>query len=480
MLGVLEFMAVPFLACIVLIGIHAYYGIHVIERGIIFVDLAMAQIAALGGMLAIFFHRQPNSALGYALSLLATTVGAAVLAYTRHRDQRVPQEAYIGIVYAVASAASVLLANWAPEGTEYVRAMLEGVLLWVPPQDVLLDAAIYAAIGGMHVFLFRRFWRVSTDYEGAITAGLPVRWLDFLFYASFGVVVIFSVRISGVLLVFCFLVIPAVIAALYVDGFARRLIVAYIVGTWLTMIGLMASWVYDTPSGPTVAVVFGLALIAAHLMRPWMCSPAAVHRRLAWTIMLFAVAAVVGVLGWQIRAGTRNGISTAVTPAEKPAQSFVKSDTTIPAEGMAESTAARPVSGNPVEWFRRLVQTTNPDDKARWYARICAVRLAEHDIAAIQQMAPSDWLSRYYWARILAEYGVPIGRETLCRLLQHDAIETARYRMDIVQWLEQHHIHIAYDPLTPRAEDYRRAVATCLQEIRRKGRDEGRKSREEK
>jgi zinc/manganese transport system permease protein len=281
MTQVLEFMGTPFLACLVLIGIHAYFGIHVIERGIIFVDLAMAQIAALGGMMAVFFHRTPNSPLGYALSLGSVVLGAFVLALTRHREQRVPQEAYIGIVYALALAASILLANWAPEGSEYVREMLEGVILWVRLRDVLLDAAVYGVIGLIHAGLFRRFWQISQDYEAARAAGIRVRWWDFVFYVTFGVVVIFSVRVAGVLLVFCFLVIPAVISALFLDGFLPRLLMAYGLGTLITVVGLLASWVYDVPSGPMVAVTFGVALLAAHLLRPWVTSASMGRRRLA-------------------------------------------------------------------------------------------------------------------------------------------------------------------------------------------------------
>lgn len=466
MAQVLEFMSTPFLACLVLIGIHAYFGIHVIERGIIFVDLAMAQIAALGGMMAVFFHRTPNSPVGYALSLGAVVLGAFVLAWTRHREQRVPQEAYIGIVYAVATAASILLANWAPEGSEYVKEMLEGIILWVRPRDVALDAAVYGVIGLVHALLFRRFWQISQDYEAARAAGVRVRWWDFVFYVTFGIVVIFSVRVAGVLLVFCFLVIPAVISALFLDGFLPRLLTAYGLGTLITVVGLLASWAYDAPSGPMVAVTFGAALLAAHLVRPWATAAPAWRRRLALAGVAAALLVALGILILQVQSGV---------PAARP---------TVHVHEPVETAEGPPAKAQPtnrrafrdtetesqllVDLYERLLRASDSAEKAdflreiqRQWPRPPATLPAE------LKHAPVAWIDRYFWARLMTDWGHPEGLPTLCRLLDDADLATARYRFDIVQTLERQGIHLDYDPLNPDPTRYHRAVEQCLAAVGR-------------
>lgn len=459
MAQVLEFMSTPFLACLVLIGIHAYFGIHVIERGIIFVDLAMAQIAALGGMMAVFFHRTPNSPLGYALSLGSVVLGAFVLALTRHRRQRVPQEAYIGIVYAVATAASILLANWAPEGSEYVKEMLEGIILWVRLRDVVLDAAVYAVIGLVHALLFRRFWRISQDYEAAQAAGVWVRWWDFVFYVTFGVVVIFSVRVAGVLLVFCFLVIPAVISALFLDGFLPRLLMAYGLGTLITVVGLLASWAYDTPSGPMVAVTFGAALLVAHLVRPWVMAASAWRRRTALTGVAAGLVTVLGLLVLRVQTGVP------VTPPATRAHGST-------AAGDAGTSQARtPPATDPGalrDLYRRLLLASDPTEKADLLAQIRRRwPRPPADLPDELKHAPPDWVDRYFWARLMADWGRPEGLPTLCRLLDDVDLATARYRFDILQTLGDHGIHLDYDPLNPDAARYHRAVEQCLAAVAR-------------
>jgi zinc/manganese transport system permease protein len=464
MTQVLEFMGTPFLACLVLIGIHAYFGIHVIERGIIFVDLAMAQIAALGGMMAVFFHRTPNSPLGYALSLGSVVLGAFVLALTRHREQRVPQEAYIGIVYALALAASILLANWAPEGSEYVREMLEGVILWVRLRDVLLDAAVYGVIGLIHAGLFRRFWQISQDYEAARAAGIRVRWWDFVFYVTFGVVVIFSVRVAGVLLVFCFLVIPAVISALFLDGFLPRLLMAYGLGTLITVVGLLASWVYDVPSGPMVAVTFGVALLAAHLLRPWVTSASMGRRRLALAGVAVSLVAVLSALILRVHSGG---------PQARPPVHGHGPPGAVEASPSGDAGFLRlsPLPGDSkalTDLYERLLQVTDPLEKADLLAQI--QRQWPHPpgtLPAELRRPPATWIDRYFWARLMTHWDQPEGLPTLCRLLDDPDLATARYRLDIIQILERRGVRLDYDPLNPEPTRYHQAVERCLAAVGR-------------
>ncbi len=271
----LELMLPALAAALVLVGIHGYLGIHVIAREVIFVDLALAQVAALGWAAAGLGMAVPIEALpgigpetaSYLTGLLATLVAAALLAATRLEDLPVPQEAIIGIVYVVASAATILLAAQAPRGSEHVQELLTGSLLWVTWPTVGKTAAVYAAVGAIHWLLRDRFLTISLDPERARREGWSLPWWDFLFYALFGVVVTSSVAIAGVLLVFTFLVIPAVIAFLFARRPASLLAVAWSTGTVATVVGLAVSYGTDLPTGPVVVCAFAVVLAGAFAVR---------------------------------------------------------------------------------------------------------------------------------------------------------------------------------------------------------------------
>jgi len=251
----------PFLMCLVLTGIHAYLGVHVLAREVVFVDIAMAQIAALGATVAFLLGHDVDHWESYAYSLGATLVGALVLAITRSRRRHVSQEAVIGIVYAVSSAAAVLVADRAPHGAEQVRTMLVGNLLAVRPFEVAKVFALYSLVGLMHWICRRPFLLISTDPAAAFAQGWRVRLWDFLFYASFGVVVASSVRIAGVLLVFSYLIVPALAGVLLGGTVASRLLIGWIFGTLVSVVGIVASAALDLPTGAAVVCAFGAALV---------------------------------------------------------------------------------------------------------------------------------------------------------------------------------------------------------------------------
>ena len=266
----LALLWVPFLMRLVLTGIHAYLGIHVIAREVVFVDIAMAQIAALGATAAFLFGFDLESWISYAAALAFTVLGAGVLALTRTRGRHVSQEAIIGVVYAVSAAGAVLLADRAPHGAEHIRAMLVGSLLSVGVEHVAKVAALYAAVGAVHWALRRRFMLISTDPEAAYRAGWNVRLWDFLFYATFGVVVTSSVRIGGVLLVFSYLIVPALAGIMLGGRTAARLGTGWVFGTVVSIVGIAASATLDLPTGATVVCAFGVTLLAlaiAQLLR---------------------------------------------------------------------------------------------------------------------------------------------------------------------------------------------------------------------
>ncbi len=265
----LALMWAPFLMCLVLTGIHAYLGIHVIAREVVFVDIALAQIAALGAAAALLVDVPMESPVAYATGLGATVLGAAVLALTRSRERRVSQEAVIGVVYAVSASAAVLLVDRAPHGAEHLRQMLVGSILAVTPSDVIRVAALYAVVGAFHWLCRRPFFLISTDPDAAYRAGWRVRLWDFLFYASFGLVVTSSVRVAGVLLVFSYLIVPALAGIILGGTIARRLWVGWTFGALVSLLGVLASALLDLPTGATVASMFGVTLLLwSGLARP--------------------------------------------------------------------------------------------------------------------------------------------------------------------------------------------------------------------
>ena len=257
----LSLMWVPFLMCLVLTGIHAYLGLHVIAREVVFVDIALAQIAALGATAAILVGFDIESGISYLFALGATMLGALVLSLTRSRERRVSQEAVIGVVYAVSAAAAVLLIDRAPHGAEHLRAMLVGNILTARGAEVVKVGALYGTIGIVHWFCRRPFFLISTDPDSAFRYGWHVRLWDFLFYATFGVVVTSSVRIAGVLLVFSYLIVPALAGIAVGGSMSRRLLIGWGFGTLVSVIGMVASAVLDLPTGATVVCAFGLTLV---------------------------------------------------------------------------------------------------------------------------------------------------------------------------------------------------------------------------
>jgi zinc/manganese transport system permease protein len=249
----------------VLTGIHAYLGFHVIAREVVFVDIALAQIAALGATAAFLFGFELTSWESYAFALAFTILGALVLALTRSRERRVSQEAVIGVVYAVSSAAAVLLADRSPHGAEHLRGMLVGSILSVRGSEVLKVAGLYACIGVFHWLCRRPFFLISTDPAAAYRDGWRVRWWDFLFYASFGVVVTSSVRIAGVLLVFSYLIVPALAGILLASRVGPRLAVGWTFGAGVSVVAMLASALLDLPTGATVVCAFGVSLLTLGL-----------------------------------------------------------------------------------------------------------------------------------------------------------------------------------------------------------------------
>lgn len=269
-LTILQFLAAPFAASLILTGIHAYLGVHVVQRGVIFVDLSLAQIAALGATLAMLLPFTDKDAHGphvYWVSLLFTFIGAAVFSTIRSKRARIPQEAIIGISYAVASAAAILAMSKATSESEHLKDMLVGNILAVSWPEVRHTALLYALVGLFHYLFRSRFLAISRDHEAAEAQGLNVKLWDFLFYASFGFVVTSSVSIAGVLLVFCYLIVPSVAAMLFAERIGPRLAIGWTMGTVVSALGIYLSVWLDLPTGATMVCTFGMVLILMALAR---------------------------------------------------------------------------------------------------------------------------------------------------------------------------------------------------------------------
>jgi zinc/manganese transport system permease protein len=268
-LEILKFLAPAIAASLIIAGIHAYLGLHVVERGVIFVDLSLAQIASLGAAIAVWQGYDPHTDPQiYWMSLGFTMIGALIFAMVKGHEARIPQEAIIGISYAVASAAVILAMSQATGEAEHLRDMLVGNILSVQWPDVWRTAAIYVVIGIFHFVFRKRFLEISVDHVGASARGVAVRFWDFLFYASFGIVVTRSVAIAGVLLVFCYLIVPSVGGMLFSSRIGPRLAIGWVMGTVVSMLGMYVSVLFDLPTGAAIVCTFGAALIAMAAVRP--------------------------------------------------------------------------------------------------------------------------------------------------------------------------------------------------------------------
>jgi len=267
---VVDFLAAPFVASLILTGIHSYLGVHVVERGVIFVDLSLAQIAALGATIAIllpFSGGDPHAPSVYWVSLVFTFIGAAIFSMIRGKRARIPQEAIIGITYAVASAAAILAMSKSTSESEHLKHMLVGNIIAVSWHEVMTTALLYGVIGLFHYIFRKPFLAISLNHDREEVSGLNVRWWDFLFYASFGFVVTSSVAIAGVLLVFCYLIVPSVAAMLFADTIGKRLAIGWTMGTVVSALGVYLSLILDLPTGATIVCTFGLVLILMSIVR---------------------------------------------------------------------------------------------------------------------------------------------------------------------------------------------------------------------
>ncbi|MCP4145996.1 MAG: metal ABC transporter permease [bacterium] len=258
--GFWEMMVLPVIMAVVLVAMHSHLGFHVVKRGVIFVDIALAQVAAFGVAISLLLGGEPGSGSTYAIALGSTFVGSLLISGTRTRGQQVPQEAYIGVIYVVFSAAMILVLTQVPHGGELINHLLVGALLWVSVATVVKTTLLYAVLG---ILLW--LWRgplqmISTDPNKARKNGMNVKLWDIVFYMILGTVVTSSVQIAGVLLVFTLLVVPTVMGMRLFSGLGKQMFYTLGVGIIAVFFGSLASYVLDLPTGAAIVCAFGFLL----------------------------------------------------------------------------------------------------------------------------------------------------------------------------------------------------------------------------
>jgi zinc/manganese transport system permease protein len=275
---VLAFAALPLAAAVVFTGIHTWLGLQVLRRNVVFADLALAQVSALGATVAVVAGHAVQTAAGYAYTLLFTAIGAVLLTASRGLARSVRQEAFIGVLYVAATAATVLVVDRSPQGAEHVKKMLVGGILSVSADEVVKITLLYAGIGVLH-WLVREPLLAAADDTGAGSGGRRTVMWDLVFYLSFGVVVTSSVGIAGVLLVFCFLIVPALIGTLFSSHIGAALLIGWLAGAVASAAGIFGSFLLDAPTGAVTVVAFAAMLVVAGGVRAFMAAPAEQRRR---------------------------------------------------------------------------------------------------------------------------------------------------------------------------------------------------------
>lgn len=257
----INIMGAAIVACLLLAAIYVYFGIHIVRRGVIFVDLALAQVAAMGTTVAFLVGYPLEGGVAYIFSLFFAFLGSVVFTWTRAQEGRVPEEAIIGIVYAFSAAAVVLLVDRAPHGAEHIKYLLVGNILWVKWSTIGQIFAVAVVVGLMHFIFREKFLLVSFDPGRGRRQGISVPLWDLLFYLSLAWVVTTSVQVAGVLLIFSFLIVPAVCGLLFSSGFRMSLLAGWLVGASVSLAGSYLSYGWDLPTGASIICTFGIVLL---------------------------------------------------------------------------------------------------------------------------------------------------------------------------------------------------------------------------
>lgn len=449
----LKLMLIPFAACLVVSILHVYLGIHVISRKVIFVDLALAQIAALGATYAVTlgYDALTDSFKVSLFSLVFAFVGAGAFAIARMKKERVPQEAFIGIIYAAASALAILILSKSATGGEELKHMLVGDLLLVSKQTVINVAILYAVIGIFHIVFRKKFLAISLDPEAAETSGLKVRFWDVLFYMSFGIVITKSVSMVGVLLVFSYLVVPAVIAQMWSNTIRGRLLLGLVMALLASIVGIRWSFVSDYPTGPAVVVTLALFLVLASIVYYIKNAPAKVKAlgNVA-AITVFAMLFVGGVSYFKKNAAADQ------TQASSPVEILLKELNGDEEAHQLDSISHLSQIKDPriVPAMSALLQKTSSEQVVEAVVDALGQQKDPRAVPALKLAAAKDYdpFLKYNIARAQLQVGDKSGFKTLTAILKNDDAGFARQQAH--ELLEaQTNQKFGYDPQKSVAEN---------------------------
>lgn len=423
----LKLMLVPFMACFVVSVLHVYLGIHVISRKVIFVDLALAQIAALGATYAVTlgYDAMTDSFKVSLFSLLFAFVGAGAFAIARMRKEKVPQEAFIGIIYAAASALAILILSKSSSGGEELKHMLVGDLLLVSVQTVINVAILYGIIGIFHVLFRKKFLAISLDPEAAEASGIKVRVWDVLFYMSFGIVITKSVAMVGVLLVFSYLVVPAVIAQMWSNTIRGRLLLGWLMAILASIAGIRWSFYSDYPTGPAVVVMLALFLVAASIVYYLKNAPSKAKAVLSiLTMLVFAVGFVAGLNYFKKMAPAPEG--AAASPVDILLKELKEGEEAHQLDAISHLGDFQDVRIVPA--LAALLEKTSSEQIVEAIAEALGKQKDPRAVPALQHAAAKDYddFLKYTIGRAQLGVGDRQGFATLIKILRNDEAGFAR------------------------------------------------------
>lgn len=261
----ISFLAPPLTASIILVGILSYFGNHILTRGVIFVDIAVAQVAALGTMIGILLGASEGSFASSAVSLIFTLLVVSVFAISKFQHKELSQEVIIGIIYCMALALAYLLIDRVPGGSNFVQKTFTGAILWVTWSDILHISILFFIVGLIQFFLLKKTIMIS-EGRGKELGSTSHKFIDIIFYISFGFIVVQAVKIGGIFVVFMFLIGPAATAVLLSSKWFMRFLLSFVIGILASIIGILVSYNYNFPNGPTIVCLLGIFLVLTAIL----------------------------------------------------------------------------------------------------------------------------------------------------------------------------------------------------------------------
>ena len=256
----LIFLAAPITACVLLAGILGYFGNHILSRGIIFIDIALAQIVALGTMIGLLFGFAEGSVAVQIITLIFTLIIVIFFALTKFEKQLIPQEAIIGIIYGLGLGIATLFAEYIPRGSNYITKTITGNILWCTWDEIIFAFELFVAIGIVHIFLGKNFIKITDAKDQFPFSPQKVRMMEVIFYITFGIVVVKAVPIAGIFLVFILLIAPTSIATIFTSQWKWRFIWSWIIGIVLSLVGIIISYQLDISNGPAIVCLMGISV----------------------------------------------------------------------------------------------------------------------------------------------------------------------------------------------------------------------------